>query len=454
MVRSYLSRLVRWSKFPLNTSILNAFFTIGSLGLVVKLIYTGKDVLVANQFGTSPELDAYVLTFALLSFVINMFLGSFESAFIPTYIETRDKQGKEAAQELVAVLLGRTTLILGGLLVVLLAASPALLRLLGAGFDQPTISYANTLLLLMLPTLLLSGLIIVANAALNAEQHFSPVALAPGAIPLATIVFIELTAKSWGVYSLVAGLLMGTALQAGALILILKRYHFSVRFRWRGALPMADFIFKQVLLIMGGTFLMSASELIDKAMATPLGPGSVSALNYGYKVVALILNVSAVALGTAIFPHLARMVTAKNWHGIGRMLRNYGVLILAASIPLMLVLILFSEPLIRVLFQRGAFTAEDTQRVSQIQSMYLLLLPVYLISTLVVRLLSSLKANYVFVPGAVINVIVNVTLNYIFIQWFGVAGIALSTVGVYLISLSYLSVMLWRQLAKVREASA
>ena len=110
-------------------------------------------------------------------------------------------------------------------------------------------------------------------------------------------------------------------------------------------------------------------------------------------------------------------------------LRNFAV-----GIPLVLLLVFFSEPIVSILFERGAFSTQDTSLVSNIQIYYFLQIPFYVLVLLMMRLISSLKANRWLMLVASINFILNVVLNYVFMRWMGVAGIALSTSIVYVIS--------------------
>ena len=102
-------------------------------------------------------------------------------------------------------------------------------------------------------------------------------------------------------------------------------------------------------------------------------------------------------------------------------------LALLFALPLALLLFLFSEPLVDLVFRRGAFTANDVHRVAQVQAFYALQMPSYIAGIIIVRLVSALQANRVLLWVSSINVVINIALNYLLMHWMGVAGIALST---------------------------
>jgi putative peptidoglycan lipid II flippase len=107
-----------------------------------------------------------------------------------------------------------------------------------------------------------------------------------------------------------------------------------------------------------------------------------------------------------------------------------------------------SAELVRLLYQRGEFTAADTLLVSQIQAMYVLQLPFYTLGMLFARLIASLQANYILLYGTIINFALNAVLDYTLMQVFGVAGIALSNTLMYVVSCGFLGALLYRQLRR------
>jgi putative peptidoglycan lipid II flippase len=143
------------------------------------------------------------------------------------------------------------------------------------------------------------------------------------------------------------------------------------------------------------------------------------------------------------------MTALGDWNGVRHTLKTYARLILLATVPLTLMLVYFSEPLVALLFQRGAFTAEDTHLISQVQAAYLLQVPFYVLSILILQLVYSVHGNRIVLLSAVISLPLDVLLNYVLMQYFGVVGIALSTVMVYVASLAFLLVMARRVIRRV-----
>jgi len=208
--------------------------------------------------------------------------------------------------------------------------------------------------------------------------------------------------------------------------------------RWYGMTPAARQVLGQYWPMMAASFLMGSIHIVSQSMAAMLDPGSVSALSYGNKVTAGLLGIGATAVSTAFLPHFSRMVAMADWDGIRQTLLTYTGVLLVATIPVTLILIYWSEPVVALLFQRGAFTEADTKVVGQVQTMYLLQVPFYLVSMLFVRFVTALRSTYVMVWGNVLNLAICIALTYVLMQRFGVVGIALATSTMYLVSCGFL----------------
>ena len=133
------------------------------------------------------------------------------------------------------------------------------------------------------------------------------------------------------------------------------------------------------------------------------------------------------------------MVARGDWSGLSHTLRRYMSLIFLFAVPATVLLLIFSTPIVQLLFQRGSFTAHDTRLVARIQLFYALQMPIFLAMLLVGRLLSSLLASQVTMWAAALNLVLNVVLNIVFIRQIGVAGIPLSMTCATLITLCFMS---------------
>lgn len=228
------------------------------------------------------------------------------------------------------------------------------------------------------------------------------------------------------------GTINGFFIEAIILGFGLRRHGIHLRPKWNKKNPHVRAVMGQYTSILAGTFLMSTTILVDQAMAAMLSPGSVAALNYGSRLVSMGLGLIASSIATAAFPFFSKLVTKKDWPTLWQTLHVYLRWIFIITVPTLLLIFAFSEPIVRLIYERGAFSAEDTHLVAQVQALFVLQIPFYIGGILMVRIISSLQANQVLMWASGLNLIIKIILNYLFIQWMGVAGIALSTSLMYL----------------------
>lgn len=418
--------------------IFGAAVTIAVLTVLVNVASVGKELVVAWQFGTGDALDAFLIAWLLPSFLINVVAGSLNASLVPTYIRVREQEGPAAAQRLFSNVMIWTLGLLAATMVLMVVAAPLYLPLLASGFGPEKLDLTRHLLYVIAPIVILSGLVTIGGAILNADERFVFAALTPIVTPVAAMLFLLIGGSIWGIFALAVGTVCGGALEATLLGTALRRQGISLRPSWHGFDAHVRQVAGQYVPMVAGACLMSSTSLVDQAMAAMLESGNVAALNYGGKVIALPLGVVVTALGTAVIPYFSGMVARRDWADLQHTLSHYLRSIFLTTVPLTILLILISKPLVQVLFQRGSFTSEDTYIVACVQALYALQIPFYVAGILVVRLISSMCANHILMWGAVINLTVNVCLNYFFMKLIGVAGIALSTSCVYLISFSFL----------------
>src|SRR5260370_15646291 len=157
--------------------------------------------------------------------------------------------------------------------------------------------------------------------------------------------------------------------------------------------------------MVAGALLMGSTVLVDQWMAAMLKTGSVSALNYANKLLAVPLNVGVYSLSIAVFPVFSRQSASKDWQGMRRVLATYTRLILVVSVPLTIILMTYSEQLVAIMFRGGAFSAKDVHLVGNVQALLCLQLPFFALGLLYVRAISSLNRNQTLMWGAIVSVI-------------------------------------------------
>lgn len=433
-----LKNLFSWWQGPSALrQIFSATMLIAVVSVAAKLGTVGKELMVANYYGTSDALDAFWVGYMVPAFVVNIIASAFLATVVPLYTEIRMTRGEEAGRVYLSGLTGWSVV----LLVVLSAFTSVFARYylpyLASGFGPEKLALTLQMVYWMAPLIFINGLSSLLLAFLNANKSFVAPALIPVVTPVFIMVGILTLRERAGVFAMVIGLLAGQLVELALLWARAKTYVSAftwecfkwdeyLRRTWRQFLPMA-----------AGALVMGSNPLIDQAFAAALPAGSVSALSYGNRLISFPLTLAAGAIGTAVLPYFAGMIANQDFAGVRNVLRKSLMVIFAVSVPVVLLLVVFSVPMVRILFQRGAFTEQDTLLVARIQALAAFQVPFYLGGIVVVRMISAFQVNQTLMFGAVLNLLVNIVANYVFMHYFGVAGIALSTSLMYVVSFGF-----------------
>jgi len=431
-----------------NRKIFQAAATVGVFSVGVKLIAMSKELAVANYFGRSDAVDAFLIAYLVPGFIVALVAGSLNAAFIPTFIQVRKEKGEVAAQRLFSSCMVWSQSLLFAFSVILAGIAPYLLRALAPGFSSAKLQMCTHFFYAMLPLVVFSGAASTFSAVFYAKKCFWLPALSPMLTPLLTFILLLMRAREWGSWSLVDGAIGGGFCECILLGVALKYKGIHIWPRWHGFTPEVRQVGTQYMPLLVGALLTGGVSFVDQSMAAWLQPGSVAALAYGNRVVSVVVGLTATSLSAAVIPHFSEMVANRNWQACQHTLRTYTRLLLATMIPISAILILTSNIIVHHLFQHGAFSAQDTAVVSRIQGMCALQIPFYAAGLLYVRMLTAMRRNDLVMISAGINLVLDVVLNLICMKLFGVEGIALATSLFFIGSMLFASVMARRLLSR------
>jgi putative peptidoglycan lipid II flippase len=448
MLQLIVKRLLSISSTAsLNRQIFHASILIAICTVGVKLVGLIKEQATAAAFGTQNELNVLILACVVPLFLVNIIAGSFYAAFIPTYVRVQANKGKPAAQELLSQMATLILLLLGILALFCYVTSDLYLPYLTANYGQEEARYADKVLLVIIPGMIASGFSTLWGSVLNSQKRFASATLSTAVTPLTIFTAIYFGAQHYGIVSVAWGTTLGMMLHALVNGFLLARRGISLRLRvctWNNH----DFklVVGQMFPIICGSLILSSSTIVDQTMTARLAPTGVAALAYANRLIAFPLNIATSAIGTAVIPYFADMVARRDYRAINNTLKNYLFGIFLIMTLATLIIVLFPSDLVRFIYQHGSFTAEDTTEVAAILICFSFQLPFYTGAILISRMISALMQNWIMIYGNIISVVLNIGFNYIFALKFGVAGIALSTSCVYVVSFVFLFVFLKRYL--------
>lgn len=172
--------------------------------------------------------------------------------------------------------------------------------------------------------------------------------------------------------------------------------------------------------------LTGINPIVDQFFAAQLVAGSVVALSYGEKIPAFGVAIAMTALGNVLLPHFSKLVSEDLKKAYSELFKILKIAFLASAV-FAGVIALFSEEIIRFLFERKSFTSKDTEVVSQIQQLLLLHIPFFIVTRILVKFLTSINKNTFMAWVSFLSVLTNLLMNYLLIDSLKVYGLALST---------------------------
>lgn len=415
----------------------SGFLLVALLTMVGKIVAFAKDALVANKLGTASELDAFMLVFGFYTFIGSVLGGGIPESFVPAYAELRERRGLRRAYRLGIQSVAShfaALLICGGLLAL---AAPSVVAWTTKGFEPAKQALAVSLLRGLLPFLLCFGVAQHLGAWLRAGKTFLLAASAPMLVPLGIVIALLLAGNKVNAWTLVHGTVWGAVAHLAVLLVaILRRLPRRLSW-WRCSLrhrePGLRVVLRNAVPFLIGGVAFGSAVVVDQTMAAWLTAGSVAVLGYSDKVCAIVLAVTAGPASDVLFPHFAELVARRDWNGLRKRLFASAGIIVSASLPMTLAMCFLAPWIVRILFERGAFGPQDTQRVAEVLRYAAFQIPFYILGTVAARIVISLQASRYMLTIAFSALFLNASLNWLFMRHLGAAGIALSTTIVHCI---------------------
>ncbi len=402
----------------------SATFLSRILGLVREQVF-------AYLFGAGFATDAFIAAFRIPNLLRDLFAeGALSSAFIPVFTDHLTNQGKQKAWELANLVLNLLVITLCVIVILGIVFSPYIVQLIAPGFGKEAGKQELTTLLsrIMFPFLLLVALAALVMGVLNTFRRFGIPALAPTMFNLGMIaggIFLSPLFDP-PIIGMALGVLFGGFGQFTIQLPTLRRIGFKYRFKLNLRHPGV----KRILLLMAPATLGLASTqiniFVNTLIASLLPQGSVSYLNYSFRLMQFPIGVFGVAVATVTFPIISAYAAKKE---MGELLSTFTSslkLVFFLTIPSAVFLAVASRPVISVLFQHGKFTYLDTIAASQALIFYCIGLFAYSSVRLTASTFYSMGDTKTPVKTSAVAVTVNIILNLILMHPLGFRGLALA----------------------------
>jgi putative peptidoglycan lipid II flippase len=433
------------------TGLIGKFSVVGIATMISRFLGFFREALIAAILGAGPVADAFYAAFRFPNLFRRLFAeGAFNAAFVPLFARELEGGGREAARRFGEQVLSVLLCALIAVSALAMIFMPFLVKTaIAARFDPFSDKFELTVVLarIMFPYLAAMSLVAMLSGILNAFRRYFLAALAPVILNIVLIAGL-LAALATGLDSSLTGLVMAWSvflsgfLQLALLIYGVRREGFALRLRS----PVMSAPVRRLLLlavpaaITGG--ITQINLLIGQNIASAK-EGAIAILNYADRLFQLPLGVVGVAIGVVLLPELARTLKAGDFGEAGKLQDRsleFGMLL---TVPAAVGFAIMPEPLIALVYERGAFTRETTHSAASVLAHFAWGLPA---ATLIA----------IFRPGfyaredmrtpmwyAAANVATNVAGSLYLFPLIGIAGIAIATSAAQWVNALLLGATLW-----------
>jgi putative peptidoglycan lipid II flippase len=422
---------------PGRLALSTAFFAFATgLSRIAGLV---REIVAASYFGVKGPMSAFTIAFQVPNLVRSLFAdAALQAAFVPVFTEELEKRSRADAFRVASALVFVIAVVLGSLTALFVLLAPLIMPLFAPGFDENLTDLTVHLAQLLFPIVLLLGFSGLVVGVLNSFDEFAIPALAPLAWNLAIILTLVLLTPAFHgqdrIYAYAIGVLIGTVVQLLMPLPWLRRTGFRLvrSFDWRDERVMR--VLKLMLPVTLGLGLINFNLSVDSIFATLISDQAPAAIDKAFRIYMLPQGVFSVALATVIFPTLSRLVARDDHEGLRSTLAHGTRQMLFLLVPTTAALLVLSDPITQIIYQRGEFDAAQTNLVSEALFYFAFSLPFAGVNLLLIRTFFSLQRPWTPTLIALGNLGVNAALDAVLYKPVGIGGIPLSTAIVSLVT--------------------
>ncbi len=407
-----------------------AFFSVATAAS--RITGLGREVVAAGIYGINGPVSAFTIAFQVPNLVRSLFAdAALQPAFVPVFTEQLQEKNYREAFRLASTLLLIVTMVLGVLTALFVVIAPVIMPLFAPGFKGELLDLTITLSQILFPILILLGLSGVVVGILNSYDRFGAFAIAPLFWNLTIILVLVLLVPAFHgndrIYAYAIAIVVGTLVQLLIPVFDLRNtpFRFTWSFEWRH--PGVRRVLLLMLPVTISLGLINFNMLINSFFGSLVSDEAPAAIDKAFRIYQLPQGIFSVAIATVLFPTLARFANLGEIDNLRATMANGMRQILFVLLPAAAAVLALSEPMIRLIYQRGAFDPAQTTLVATALFWFAFSLPtngVYLLQT---RTFFSLQRPWLATGLAGLDLVVSALAAALLYKPFGVGGIVAGT---------------------------
>jgi putative peptidoglycan lipid II flippase len=407
-----------------------AFFSIATAAS--RIAGLAREVVAAGYYGINGPMSAFTVAFQVPNLVRSLFAdAALQPAFVPVFTEQLQQKNYREAFRLASTLLLLVTMVLGAITALFVVIAPVVMPIFAPGFKGEILELTIALSRILFPILILLGLSGVVVGILNSYDRFGAFAIAPLFWNLTIIVVLVLLIPAFHgndrIYAYAIAILVGTLVQLLIPVFDLRNtpFRLSWSFEWRN--PGVRRVLLLMLPVTISLGLINFNQLINSFFGSLVSHQAPAGIDKAFRIYQLPQGIFSVAIATVLFPTLARFANRGEIDSLRATMANGMRQILFVLVPAAAAILALSEPMIRLVYQRGAFDPAQTTLVATALFWFAFSLPTNGLYLLQTRTFFSLQRPWMATGLAVIDLVVSALAALALYKPFGVGGIVAGT---------------------------
>lgn len=421
---------------------------------ISRVVGVAREIVAASFFGTRGPFSAFTIAFQIPNLVANLFANAaLSAAFVPVFTELLQTGRRKEALRLASTLFWIMLIGLGAIVAFFILLAGVVMPLfIGDKFTSENVALTVVLSRILFPVVLILGLNGLLVGVLQSYDHFSIPAISPAVWNVVILILLLLLRPHFRggyedgnqLHAYAIAILVATFVQLLMAFAALGRIDFRLQMAIDWHDPRVRQVFTLMLPVTIGLGIVNLDQLINSVFGSKVSQEAPRAIENAFRVYMLPQGLFSVAVATVLFPTLSRMATQRDVGAMRRAVGNGMRQINLLLIPSAAFMIALPTPIVRLLFQRGAFTAHSTHLVSIALFWFAFSLPFGGVNLLLTRTFFAVQRPWIPTGLAALNIVVDIILSVGLYRPLGIAGLIIGTVAAN-------AVMTFLQLRRLKE---
>ena len=395
--------------------------------LVSRLSGFVREIVMAAYFGTSAANDAWLMASVLPNLLFSTMNGAISVTVVPLMTQGDAQLSKRSVQNFINEVFTAIVILSAMLIIAGEVFAPEIMHLVAPGFHHQELALTISMTRIMVPTILFWGLSGLVVGILQEREEFFYPAVSPVAINIVRILTIITLGHFFGIKGVAIGFLISVVSQLAVTLPALGKSGLRLHFRWHFGHPLL-----RKMIRMSGPFFLTSSVgtigvIVDRILASSLRTGSLAALNYSYVLVQIPVGLAISSLTTPIYTRLAQHQSQHDQVTYQKLAMRGFRLVVLLIVPITVWFMILSVPILRLIYQHGAFSNYSTRITAGTLLYWSVGLPGFGLSFYLQKLFFATQDTKNPARFSIITILFNIAGDLILVRFMQADGLALAT---------------------------